>query len=121
MTHNLSRLQTQKLNVRLDNGREATIMGRSSVGGNWGTVGDVSFTAVAFAKDDAAIFLVNLRGKKVKLERTLDTKSGTITNQKFEETAMLTGMCYILKLIIRLEEETGIPQRQTNGEVAFRG
>ena len=117
----LSRVQTHRLNVPLNNGKEAVIMGRSSVGGNWGTTGEISFSAVAFDREAAAPFMVNLRGKHVRLERSTDVKVGTITNQKFEETPMLTGLCYVLKLVIRLEAETGIPQVQSNNEVAFRG
>lgn len=117
---NISRIQTHKLYVRLDNGVEALILGRSTVGGNWSVTGEISFSAVAFSKEDAAVFLVNLRGKHVRLERSIDVKIGTITAQKFEETPMLTSMCYVLKLIIRMEEESGIAQKQTSGEVAFR-
>ena len=121
MVSNTSRLQTHSVTLALDSGKIATIPGRSTVGGNWAVTGEVSFTSVAFSKEDAAIFLVNLRGKQVKLERSMDVKAGTITRQKFEESAMLTGLCYVLRLAIRLEEESGIPQRQTQGEVAFRG
>lgn len=117
---NVSRIQTHKLYVRLDNGVEALILGRSTVGGNWSVAGEISFSAVAFSKEDAAVFLVNLRGKRVRLERSIDVKIGTITTQKFEETPMLTSLCYVLKLVIRMEEESGIAQKQTSGEVAFR-
>ena len=118
---NLSRIQTHRLQVPLDGGKTVTIMGRSTIGGNWGVTGEISFSAVAFDREAAAPFMVNLRGKHVRLERSTDAKVGTVTNQKFEETPMLTGLCYVLKLVIRLEAETGIPQVQSNHEVAFRG
>lgn len=120
MNSNMSRIQTHKVFVDLDNGKTAIINGRSSVTGEWSVTSEISFTAVVFKKEDAAVFLVNLRGKRVRIERSIDIKYGTIQTQKFEETSMLTGMCYILKLTIRLESESGIPQVQTNGEVAFR-
>lgn len=120
MSMDLSRVQTHLLQVRLDNGKTVEIKGRSAIGGNWGVTGVISFTAVAFAKDDAAIFLVNLRGKEAKLLRNIDAKTCSIVQQKFEETAMLTGMCYVLKLALRLDDESGIPQKQSNVEVAFR-
>lgn len=121
MTNNISRIQTHKLYVMLDGGKEYMIPCRSTIGGNWGVTGTISVTAVAFSKEDAAVFLVNLRGKSVRLERSVDVKTGTITQYKFEETPMLTGTCYVLKLVVRLEEESGIPQKQTNFEMAFRG
>ena len=120
MTSNKSQILQHKLYVELDGGKTHMIRGRSSVSGNWGTTAEISFTAVTFDPRDAAIFLVNLRGKQVRIERSLDEKFGTIVNQKFEETAMLTGLCYALRLVIRLETESGIPQIQTNAEVAFR-
>lgn len=117
---NSSLLQQHKLYTEIDGGKTITINGRSSVGGSWGVTAELSFTSVAFSMEAAAPFLLNLRGKKVRIERSIDTKYGTVTHQKFEETAMLTGMCYILKLIIRLETESGIPQTQTNYEAAFQ-
>jgi hypothetical protein len=120
MNSNMSKIQTHKVFVDLDNGKTAIILGRSSIMGDWNVTSEISFTSVVFKKDDAAIFLVNLRGKRVRIERSIDIKYGTITTQKFEETPMLTSVCYVLKLTIRLESESGIPQVQTNGEVAFR-
>lgn len=117
---NASLVQQHRLYVEADGGKTLVIDGRASVGGSWGTTAELSFSAVAFTQDAAAPFLLNLRGKKVRIERSIDTKFGTVTNQKFEETAMLTGVCYVLKLIIRLETESGIPQVQTNHEVAFQ-
>lgn len=116
-----SQIQQHKLYVELDGGKTHTIRGRTSVSGSWGATAEISFTSVTFDPRDAAIFLVNLRGKQVRIERSIDEKFGTVINQKFEETAMLTGLCYVLRLVIRLETESGIPQNQSNAEVAFRG
>jgi len=117
---NASLIQQHNLVVSLDGGKTLTLKGRASIGAAWGVTAEISYTCIAFTKEDAAPFLVNLRGKQVRIERSIDTKFGTVTAQKFEETSMLTGFCYILRLRIRLESESGIPQTQTNYEKAFK-